>query len=77
MKKNAFKPLLGWLFLTLLLASPLLMAAENQTPSAPVAVMPETVYEFPDTVDGQSVVHDFVVRNQGDAVLNVLKVKTT
>lgn len=77
MKETAFSPVRGWLFLLLLLAVPMLAAAETQTSAVPVAVVPETVYEFPGIPDGQYVVHDFIVQNQGDAVLNVLKVKTT
>jgi len=77
MKETKINPLKVWLFLVLLLAPAVLAAAENQTAGTPAAVAPETVYEFPDTPDGEYVVHDFVIRNQGDAVLNVLKVKTT
>jgi hypothetical protein len=71
MKNTIYKPLAGWLFLAFLLAAPALTAA------APAAVVPEAVYEFPDIPDGEYVVHDFVIRNEGDTVLNVLKVKTT
>ncbi len=60
-----------------LLAAAGLQAADTAPPSKPAAVMPETVYEFPDTADGQYVMHDFVIRNEGNSVLNVLKVKTT
>ena len=77
MNKTVFNTMRGWLFLVLLLTAPMLAAAANQTGPAPVAVMPETVYEFPDAMDGEYVVHDFVIRNQGDAALNILKVKIT
>ncbi len=63
--------------LLLLLAVTGLQAAQESASTAPKAVMPETVYEFPDTVDGDYVIHDFVIRNAGDGVLNVVKVKTT
>ena len=65
------------IFLFLLLTASGLYAAQETSTASPTAVMPETVYTFPDTVDGEYVVHDFVIRNQGNAVLNVLKVKTT
>ncbi len=77
MNSKAFALFRGCLILVLLLAGPALLMAADPAPSAPVAVVPETVYEFPDTPDGEYVVHDFIVRDQGDAVLNVLKVKTT
>jgi hypothetical protein len=65
------------LFLFLLLTASGLQAAQEAYVATPAAVMPETQYDFPDTIDGEYVIHDFVIRNQGDAVLNVLKVKTT
>jgi len=77
MKKTAFNLLPVWLFLMLFLATPVLHADENQSSTAPAAVVAEPVYEFPEIPDGEYVVHDFVIRNLGDAVLNVLKVKTT
>jgi hypothetical protein len=77
MNVTRFKPLKIWLFLLLLLAVPVLLAAEDQSRPMPVAVVPEAVYEFPATPEGEYVVHDFVVQNQGDGVLNVLRVKTT
>jgi hypothetical protein len=75
MTVKKLNPLKVCLFLVLL-AAPGLQAAEGQS-SAPKAVVPEAVYEFPAIPEGEYVVHDFVIRNQGDAVLNVLRVKTT
>jgi hypothetical protein len=77
MKKPAFNLLKLWLFLVLPLAPLTLQAAEKPSAAAPVAVMPETVFKFPDTMDGNYLEHDFIIQNQGNAVLNVLRVKTT
>ena len=41
-----------------------------------VAFFPETSYEFMPVLDGAKVVHEFVIRNKGSAVLKVEKVKT-
>ena len=37
---------------------------------------PETHYEFSPVLEDTAVVHDFVIQNKGDAVLNVGRVKT-
>jgi hypothetical protein len=42
----------------------------------PKLVMEETAYSFDPVVDGTKITHDFKVRNEGDAVLNINKVKT-
>lgn len=53
-----------------------LCGAEIQTQSMPLAVLTETAYEFPTVMDGQEVIHDFIIQNQGTAVLKVERVKT-
>ena len=77
MKESTFYPVRVLLFLVVLVTAPAVHAAETQALPGPVAVMPETTYEFPDTVDGEYVVHDFAIRNEGTSVLNVQTVKTT
>lgn len=78
MKKPAIHVLWSGLLLTgLLLASVVLGAETPMVDQAPKAVMPETVYRFAPAVEGGFITHDFVIRNQGNAVLNVLNVKTT
>ena len=42
----------------------------------PKLVIDEAAFSFEPVVDGSMVTHDFVVRNEGDAVLNIQKVKT-
>lgn len=43
----------------------------------PAISVQEPVYTFPDVLDGQKVVHDFIVKNTGDAVLKIEAVDTT
>lgn len=43
---------------------------------APQVVLPEPVYEFAPVIEGHCVEHDFTVRNQGDAPLEIVKVQT-
>jgi hypothetical protein len=50
--------------------------ASTNAQQVPVAVMPELKYEFTPVVDGAEVVHDFVVKNSGEAVLAIHQVKT-
>ena len=76
MKKTALRQPRIWLLLALLLAPSVLQAVETGPASTPVAVIPETLFEFPDTVEGESLLHDFVVQNTGASVLNIT-VKTT
>ncbi len=51
-------------------------AAAEAGASAPVAFLPEKIFEFKPTLGGKEVVHDFVVQNKGDALLKIEKVKT-
>ena len=50
--------------------------ANPASPPAPEMVLQETAHSFEPVVDGTTVRHDFVVRNEGDAVLKIHKVKT-
>ncbi len=47
-----------------------------QDDSQPSAYFPETAYEFTPVLDGDRVVHDFVIQNKGSATLKVDRVKT-
>ncbi len=42
--------------------------------AGPKAVFVEPVFEFDPLIEGQSVTHQFVVKNQGDTPLNIIKV---
>lgn len=50
--------------------------ADETTQPAPKLVVEETAFSFEPVVDGALVSHDFVVRNEGDEVLKINKVKT-
>ena len=43
----------------------------------PVSNYPETHFESKPVPEGQAITHDFVVRNNGKALLTIDKVKTT
>lgn len=47
------------------------------SPATPVAVMPETAFEFPPTVEGEKITHKFVIQNRGMADLSILEIKTS
>ena len=53
-------------------------AAPPSNPAAgrPVAVFPQTTHTFEPVLDGDVVMHSFVLQNRGDAVLDVQEVKT-
>ncbi len=50
--------------------------AATELLDAPLAVLPESRYEFEPVADGTRVVHDFVIKNKGKAVLKIEKVRT-
>jgi len=47
-----------------------------ETEDAPSVFFPETQYEFSPVLENATVVHDFVIKNKGNAPLNVDRVKT-
>ncbi|MFZ7128215.1 MAG: hypothetical protein ACOWWM_18835 [Desulfobacterales bacterium] len=64
----------------LMIASAALMAgltASMASGAAPSARIPEPVFSFEPVIEGEHVVHDFVIRNEGDAPLRIHKVGTT
>ena len=42
----------------------------------PVAVISETEYRFKSILEGDKIVHDFILQNAGDAPLFIKKVRT-
>jgi hypothetical protein len=42
----------------------------------PVAVISETDYRFTPVLEGNDIVHDFVVQNTGDAPLSIINVRS-
>lgn len=61
---------------SIILFGPMFQATGSQPASRPVAYIPETFFESPDTVDGDNIVHDFVIQNSGAAILTVRKGKS-
>ena len=59
-----------------LLAASTLPAASDPPETVPVVFFPEGEYLFPAVAEGVQVVHDFVVRNTGDAELQIKRVIT-
>ena len=54
-----------------------LLWVDATSKTAPAAVVPETIFEFPDIVEGEYITHDFIIRNRGGENLAVLEVKTS
>lgn len=42
--------------------------------AGPVAVIEEPVYLFTSAVEGERVYHEFVIKNSGDTLLNIINV---
>jgi hypothetical protein len=63
------------LAITLALAF-LVPGAVAQDDGSPVVFFPQTRYEFSPVLDGDKVVHEFVIQNKGTRILNVQRVKT-
>jgi hypothetical protein len=51
-------------------------AGEEQSTGAPRLVVPENAYDFGTAVEGEKVIHDFVLKNPGTSILDIQKVKT-
>jgi hypothetical protein len=78
MKTTKVNVLLAGLLLMLLFSASVSYTAESPAiDSTPVAVMPETAFEFPSTIEGESLTHDFLIQNRGSAPLTIKEVKTT
>jgi len=44
--------------------------------NSPAAVLVEAAYEFPSVVEGTVIMHAFILRNEGTALLEIKKVRT-
>lgn len=71
--KNLFSSFLVWLFFCVFAS---FSFADDAAPGGPVAYFPEPQYTFDQALEGTEVLHDFVIMNKGDAVLDVQKVKS-
>ena len=58
----------------LMLLAPGVMAQDN---GGPAVFFPQARYEFAAVLDGDKVVHEFVIQNRGTRTLNVRRVKTS
>lgn len=66
----------GILSLACLLLAPALASASEVPVKAPQVFLPETLFEFQAVLEGTQVVHEFVLKNRGEAPLNILQVKS-
>ena len=71
MKKKAII-FAAFLMISLLTALPGLALADQK----PKAVLPEGVFNFESVWEGDTVTHDYLVKNKGDAPLEILKIDT-
>ena len=60
----------------LLIAAAVCFGAEDTATEGPDAVAVEPVFEFKPVLDGDEVVHDYVIQNKGSAELEVQRVQT-
>ncbi len=67
---------LAFIFLIFLVLPCVAFCDQDNTPATfPKIHVPEPKYEFTTVVEGQNIVHDFVIQNKGNATLNIVKVK--
>jgi len=52
-----------------------LLAPVVAAEGVPVAVVEQASFDFPPQFDGTDVVHDFIIKNTGDADLTIVEVK--
>lgn len=69
------KLIVASLFVILLVASYSLSHGDNGQ-NQPNVVIPDSSYKFDQIPEGTKVVHDFVIKNTGEAPLQIQKVKT-
>ena len=51
-------------------------ASSDRSSDTPLAVALDPIFKFEPVLDGEEVVHDFVIQNQGTAELKIKEVKT-
>lgn len=73
--KQLLKVLLGFCSIFILYGA---VYAEQKSPrNKPIAFIPNPIYEFPSVLEGTEITHEFIIQNNGDALLNVENVLTT
>jgi len=69
------KILFVWIFLGVLFSGACCWAADSST-QGPKAYIAESVFEFNPVVEGTEIVHEFILKNRGDAPLEILKIES-
>ena len=59
-----------------MLLMPMTGFGADAAPKGPKAFLPEEEYRFDTVLEGTEIVHEFVIRNQGDETLEILKVES-
>lgn len=52
------------------------IGAKDETLVSPSALIRQPIYQFVPVVDGNEVVHDYIIQNKGTATLEIQKIKT-
>ena len=73
--KQSFKVLLGFCSIFILYGA--VYAAQPSTRNKPIAFIPNPIYEFPSVLEGTEITHEFIIKNNGNALLNIENVLTT
>jgi hypothetical protein len=67
--------LFAFIFVGVLLSAACCWSAE-QSVKGPQAYLPDNIFEFKPVVEGTGIVHEFILLNQGDAPLEILKIES-
>jgi hypothetical protein len=76
MGKNMLQKTILKFCLLCMLLTPVVGFAEDTKMQGPVAFLPEDVFEFQPVLEGSEVVHEFVIQNMGDTLLEILKIES-
>ena len=66
----------AWAILLLLMFT-VAASAEDASPQAPQAFLPQNIWEFDTVVEGSEVVHEFAIQNKGTGDLDIARVRTS
>jgi hypothetical protein len=69
------KKILKFCFIFIML-TPVFALAENTPTQGPAVFLPEEVFEFEPVLEGAEVIHEFAILNQGDELLEILKIQS-
>lgn len=74
MKKWFFLLMLSFLWILPLSADT--RAASSTTQGTPEITIPEPSFQFDPAIEGDVIIHEFTIRNTGNAPLEILKIQT-